>query len=110
MLDQKNQKAVELEHKDIASGVSTKSYVPKTEQTNLYWNSIWTMVPGYDSNAKCFALPHFMAPININVVHRTAALEGYGGLVYRERMALHCLRGHCRCTGSFLCCGFLPAC
>lgn len=27
-----------------------------------------------------------MAPININVVHRTACNEGYAGLVYRERM------------------------
>eukprot|EP00444_Apocalathium_aciculiferum_P022134 CAMPEP_0183439074 /NCGR_PEP_ID=MMETSP0370-20130417/77779_1 /TAXON_ID=268820 /ORGANISM="Peridinium aciculiferum, Strain PAER-2" /LENGTH=469 /DNA_ID=CAMNT_0025627439 /DNA_START=74 /DNA_END=1481 /DNA_ORIENTATION=+ len=64
-----------------------KTYVPQTEAANLGSNLIWSMCPGYSSLAGQFCLPHFMAPININVVHRTAAQEGYGGLVYRERMA-----------------------
>lgn len=65
---------------------SGKKYVPDTEASNLSRNSLWTMCPGYSSLAGHFCLPHFMAPINIKVVHRTAASEGYGGLEYRERM------------------------
>lgn len=65
---------------------SRKKYVPETEASNLSRNLIWTMCPGYSSLAGSFCLPHFMAPINIKVVHRTAAQEGYAGLVYRERM------------------------
>lgn len=61
-------------------------YVPASEQGNLSRNLLWTMLPGYSSLAGQFCLPHFMAPINVNVVHRTAATEGYGGLEYRERM------------------------
>lgn len=61
-------------------------YVPAAEQVNLSRNLFWTMVPGYSALAKQFCLPHFMAPINVNVVHRTAAAEGYGGMIYRERM------------------------
>lgn len=45
------------------------------------------MIPGYSRLGGTFCLPHFMAPININVVHRTACHEGYPGLVYRERMS-----------------------
>lgn len=61
-------------------------YVPAAEQDNLRRNLFWTMVPSYSALAKQFCLPHFMAPININIVHRTASAEGYGGMVYRERM------------------------
>lgn len=85
MLGQTTKKAIKSDN-DSAVARSTKPYVPKSEQANLFWNNIWTMLPGYSINTNCFVIPHFMAPININVVHRTAALEGYGGLLYRERM------------------------
>lgn len=62
------------------------TYVPKTEAANLSSNLFWSMVPGYSPLAKQFCLPHFMAGINTNVVHRTACHEGYAGLKYRERL------------------------
>eukprot|EP00930_Biecheleria_cincta_P015546 TRINITY_DN12928_c0_g1_i1.p1 TRINITY_DN12928_c0_g1~~TRINITY_DN12928_c0_g1_i1.p1 ORF type:complete len:464 (-),score=98.26 TRINITY_DN12928_c0_g1_i1:65-1456(-) len=68
-----------------AKAAKTK-YVPAAEQANLSRNLFWTMVPGYSALAKQFCLPHFMAAINVNAVHRTAAAEGYGGMIYRERM------------------------
>jgi len=62
-------------------------YVPKDEKANCSKNLFWSMVPAYSELAGQFCIPHFMAPINVNVVHRTAAKEGYGGIEYRERMA-----------------------
>jgi hypothetical protein len=61
-------------------------YVAKTEQDNLKNNFFWTMIPGYSGLAGEFCLPHVMASINTHTVHHTAAKEGYGGLIYRERM------------------------
>jgi len=64
-----------------------RKLVPVTEQSMLKKNLFWTMCPGYSQLAQQFCIPHFMAPINIYNVHRTAVSEGYGGLEYRERMA-----------------------
>eukprot|EP00927_Polykrikos_kofoidii_P022163 TRINITY_DN2074_c0_g1_i2.p1 TRINITY_DN2074_c0_g1~~TRINITY_DN2074_c0_g1_i2.p1 ORF type:complete len:467 (+),score=82.76 TRINITY_DN2074_c0_g1_i2:63-1463(+) len=71
------------------SGVagSGSSFVAETEKQNLAKNAFWTMIPGYSRLAGQFGIPHFMAPINVYTVHHTACKEGYGGLVYRERMA-----------------------
>merc|ERR1711920_155005 len=49
-------------------------------------NLFLSMLPGWSSLAKQFAIGHFMAPINIFSVHHTAVKQGYGGLTYRERM------------------------
>mmetsp|Transcript_97966 Transcript_97966/g.204355 ORF Transcript_97966/g.204355 Transcript_97966/m.204355 type:complete len:455 (+) Transcript_97966:103-1467(+) len=65
---------------------SKVTYVPEDQAPVKASNLFWSMCPGFSTLAKQFCLPHFMAPINVNVVHRTAAQEGYGGLVYRERM------------------------
>merc|ERR1712232_1145888 len=56
------------------------------EESNRRHNLFWTMCSLYSPLSGRFCLPHFMAPINVNVVHHTAAKEGYGGLEYRERM------------------------
>mmetsp|Transcript_58252 Transcript_58252/g.151730 ORF Transcript_58252/g.151730 Transcript_58252/m.151730 type:complete len:444 (+) Transcript_58252:68-1399(+) len=64
---------------------SSKPYVPK-EATRFTSNLIFTMIPGYSRLGRTFCLPHFMAPVNVGVVHRTAYHEGYPGLVYRERL------------------------
>lgn len=63
------------------------SFVPDVEQSNLKRNLFWTLCPGYSRLAGQFCLGHFMAPCNVHAVHFTAAKAGYGGLVYRERMA-----------------------
>merc|ERR1712038_8926 len=62
--------------------------VPEAEQKNLSNNTFWNMLPGWSPLGRRFSILHFMAPVNINIVHRTAAQEGYGGMIYRERMAL----------------------
>jgi len=72
---------------DSAVATPDTKYVPQEEKANCSRNLFWSMLPGYSSLAGHFCIPHFMAPINVNVVHHTAASEGYGGLVYRERMA-----------------------
>jgi len=61
-------------------------YVPESEQANMRSNLRWTMCPGYSSLTRRVCLPHFMAPLNMQAVHYTAAREGYAGLAYRERM------------------------
>jgi len=76
------------------------NYVPKSDLANLSSNLRWSLLPGFSIPGRRWCLPHFMAPINVNVVHRTAANQGYAGLVYRERMG-----------SSHGCCslwGFLP--
>jgi hypothetical protein len=69
------------------SSLVKNRYVPKHEGKNCSSNLFWSMLPGYSSLAGRFCVPHFMAPINVHVVHHTAAKECYGGLEYRERMA-----------------------
>jgi len=65
---------------------SSVRYVPESEQANMRSNLLWTLCPGYSSLARKFCLPHFMAPVNVQAVHYTAAREGYAGLSYRERL------------------------
>jgi len=74
-----------LKKKELEAKASP--FVPASELSNLNKNLTWSMCPGYSSLGGQFCLPHFMAPINVNAVHHTAAKEGYGGLVYRERLA-----------------------
>lgn len=62
------------------------SFVPVEESATLQSNLFWSMLPGYSSLAGQFCVPHFMAPVNVNTVHHTAANQGYGGIEYRERM------------------------
>jgi short subunit dehydrogenase-like uncharacterized protein len=71
----------------LSAQETERKLVPVTEQSMLKKNLFWTMCPGYSQLAQQFCIPHFMAPINIYNVHRTAVSEGYGGLEYRERMA-----------------------
>jgi len=80
---------------------SSKTYVPK-EASKFRSNLVWSMIPGYSRLGRTFCLPHFMAPININVVHRTACAEGYPGLVYRERLG-SAAKGFVPMCGGILC-------
>jgi len=73
------------EEGEAASGDSAATFVPEAERESFRRNLLRTMLPGYSPLARGLCLPHFMAPINLRTVHRTAALEGYGGIVYRER-------------------------
>lgn len=63
-------------------------YLAESEQGCCSSDLFWTMWPGYSPLAGRICFPHFMAPINVVTVHHTAAKEGYGGLVYRERVRL----------------------
>lgn len=62
------------------------TFVPIEEKDILKRNLFWSMMPAYSPLAGQFCLPHFMAPVNVNSVHHTAAKEGYGGIEYRERL------------------------
>merc|ERR1719330_1328555 len=72
----------------LNSGAAVANYVPESERSNLASNNFWNSLPNWSPVGKQFSIIHLMAPININIVHRTAAQEGYGGLVYRERHTL----------------------
>lgn len=90
LVGQEPQKPKEV--KDAQSSESARgeqsTFVPASELSNLRNNTFWSMCPGYSPLAGQFCLPHFMATINTFTVHYTAAKEGYGGFVYRERMDL----------------------